>query len=62
MKKGIIIVGECILLIAVLAFIKAIIGGLSDDEIADHSVINFVFYFIAGMGSILIYRMNTKKK
>jgi hypothetical protein len=61
MKKGFIILGECILLIVVLLIIKIFVGN-SFPSIADNNVISFVLYFISGIGSVLIYRLNTKDK
>lgn len=61
MKKELIIVGECILMIIVLLVIKIILGNLVPG-IKDSNVVSSVMYFISGMGGCLIYRMNTKKK
>jgi hypothetical protein len=61
MRKGLIILGECILLIAVLLIIKIFVRN-SFPSITDNNVISFVLYFISGMGSVLIYRLNTKSK
>ncbi len=61
MKKGLIIVGECILLIVVLLVIKIVLRSIVPD-LADNDVVNFVLYFLSGMGSVLIYRFNTKNK
>ena len=61
MKKGLIIVGECILLIIVLLVIKIVLRSINPD-LGDNDVINFVLYFLSGMGSVLIYRFNTKTK
>jgi hypothetical protein len=61
MRKGLIILGECILLIVVLLIIKIFVGNRFH-SLADNNVIGFVLYFISGMGSVLIYRVNTKNK
>jgi hypothetical protein len=61
MSKGFIILGECILLIVVLLIIKIFVGN-SFPSIADNNITSFVLYFISGMGSVLIYRLNTKNK
>jgi hypothetical protein len=61
MRKGFIILGECILLIVVLLIIKIFVGN-SFPSIADNNITSFVLYFISGMGSVLIYRLNTKNK
>jgi hypothetical protein len=61
MRKGFIILGECILLIVVLLMIKIFVGK-NFPAMADNNVTSFVFYCISGMGSVLIYRLNTKNK
>jgi hypothetical protein len=61
MKKGFVILGECMLLIVVLLIIKIAIGN-SFPSIADNNEISFALYCIAGMGSVLIYRLNTKNR
>lgn len=61
MKKILIIVGECIFMIIVLLVIRIILGNCIP-WINDSNVVSFVMYFISGMGSVLIYRLNTKKK
>jgi hypothetical protein len=61
MKKGFVILGECILLIVGLLIIKIAIQN-SFPSIADSNGISFVLYCVAGMGSVLIYRLNTKSR
>ena len=61
MKKTLIVTGECILLIVILVIIKLIIKG-SNPELANNDIVSFVFYCIAGIGSVLIYRLNAKGK
>ena len=61
MKKLLTIVGECIFMIIVLLVIRIVLGKCISG-INDSRVVSFVMYFIYGMGSILIYRLNTKKK
>lgn len=61
MKKGLIIVGECILFITVLVIVRVILG-IFFKEIMSRDVMSFILYFISSMGSIMIYRLNMKKK
>ena len=61
MKKGLVIVGECLLLIFVLALIKFILSKCFP-EIDGNIVLSFVMYFFSGFGTVLIYRFNTRKK
>ena len=61
MKKGLIIVGECILLVIVLLCVKIALRSMAPN-LADNDVVNFVLYFLSGMGSVLIYRFNTRNK
>lgn len=60
MKKGLIIVGECILFITVLVVVRVILGNFFS-EIMSRDAMSFILYFISGMGSILICRLNLKK-
>lgn len=61
MKKGFVIVGECALLIITILVIKIILENFIP-KIVNNNIISFVFYFISAMGSVLIYRMNTRSK
>ena len=61
MKKGIIIVGEIILVLAILAFFKTGVASIFPAT-ADPKVTRFVFYCMAGVIAVLIYRFNTKNK
>jgi len=61
MKKGLIIIGECILFITLLVIVRVILG-IFFREIMSRDVMSFILYFISGMGSILICRLNLKKK
>lgn len=60
MKKGLIIVGECILFITMLVVVRVILG-IFFSEIMSRDVMSFILYFISCMGSILICRLNLKK-
>ena len=61
MKKGLIIVGECILMIVVLLVIQIVLGNCVPG-INDNNVVNYVMCLISAMGGVLIYRLNTKKQ
>ncbi len=61
MKRGLIIVGKCIAVIAVLVFIRTVLGNYVLAA-ADHDAVNFAFACIAAMLCILVYRMNTNQK
>ena len=61
MKKGLAVVGECILLIVALLTIKIVLGSIAPD-LADSAAVSFVLYALSGMGSVLIYRLNTKDR
>ena len=61
MKKGIIIIGEIILVLAILAFVKTGLANIFPAT-ADTQVTRFVFYCMAGVIAVLIYRFNTKNK
>ena len=60
MKRGFIIVGECILLIIVLLAATISLGNCISG-ISDNDAVNFVFFCLAGLGSVLMYRKNTRK-
>jgi len=60
MKKGLIMIGECMLLIIALLVIKIILGKCIP-ETEGSNVLNFILYCLSGMGSVLIYRLNTEK-
>lgn len=53
MKKELIIVGECILMIIVLLVIKIVLGNLVPG-IKDSNVVSSEMYFISGMGGCLM--------
>lgn len=61
MKKGLIIVGECILMIVVLVVIEIVLRNCVPG-INDNNVVSHVMCLISAMGGVLIYRLNTKKK
>lgn len=61
MKKGLVIVGECIILIVLLLVVKMLLENHMA-EIAESNIVSFVLYAIAGMGCTLIYRINTIKQ
>ncbi len=61
MKKILAVIGEVILLIAVLIVIKILLNHFAPGLVGNDTV-SFVFYFISGFGAVLIYRLNTGKK
>lgn len=61
MKRELVIVGECVLLIIIMLIIKIVLGNFIP-KIVKNDIMSFVFYFISGMGSVLIYRKNTKSE
>ena len=60
MKKELIVVGECILWIIILVIVKIVLESFFS-TLEDNQIINYVLYFLSGMGSVLIYRLNEKK-
>ena len=61
MKKGLIIVGEIVVVLAILVFIKVLLNNYWPAT-ANHVAISFIFFCIAGMISVFIYHLNTKNK
>jgi len=59
MKKGIIIVSECILLFALIVAVRVLIGILFP-QAADSDAVRFVMAFISSMGCIAILRLNKR--
>lgn len=60
MKKGLTIVGECILLIVALLVLKIVLNH-SFPETNDSNVMSFVLYCISAFGGVIIYHLNTRK-
>ena len=60
MKKGLIIFGECILLITALLVIKIALNNRFPATNNSNGM-SFVLYFISALGSVMIYRLNTRK-
>ena len=58
-KKELIIIGECILLVAMLVVIKIILTNLVTD-LANNNVFNYALYFVASLGGAILYRQNMK--
>ena len=61
MRKGLIIVGEFILLITVILIVRILLG-IFFNEIMSQDVTSFILYFISGLGGFLICRLNMTKK
>lgn len=61
MKKGLLIVGECLLLIFIMVVIKNVLSN-HIPGIENSDVLSFVLYVIYGIGCVFVYRFHTGKK
>lgn len=60
MKKGLVVVGECILLITILVIVRIILGIIIPST-ENSTVISFILYCISAFGGVFVYKLNAKK-
>lgn len=60
MKKGMIILGECIVFLIVINIFRIGLVNIFQD-LENNRIFSYILYFVSTLGASVIYRLNTRK-